>query len=81
MPKTTSQKLLKLNPQQRQDVLDQIKNYFSEEFDQEIGDLQAELFLEFIDSQLGKHFYNQGVHDTIREVQEMSSNLILLAKE
>ncbi|MBL4646355.1 MAG: hypothetical protein COA52_06380 [Hyphomicrobiales bacterium] len=40
-----------------------IQRYFSTELDQEIGDLGAELLLEFFGEKIGAYFYNQGLHD------------------
>ncbi len=41
-----------------------IQEYFREELDQEIGNLQAGLFLNFIAEEIGPFFYNKGVQDS-----------------
>ena len=40
-----------------------IQAYFSDELDQEIGQLPAELLLDFIGGKIGVHFYNRGLYD------------------
>lgn len=44
-------------------MTDEIKRYFLDERGEELGDLAALLFLEFIADKLGAHFYNLGVQD------------------
>lgn len=56
-------KKLDLSKQEKADILRLIQNYFSEELDQEIGMLPAELLLEFISQQVGPHHYNRGLRD------------------
>jgi len=41
-----------------------IQEYFQEELDHEIGNLQAGLFLNFIAEEVGPFFYNKGVRDS-----------------
>lgn len=64
-----------------QDLRDQLKTYFSDELDVEIGDLQADLFIDFLSITIGKDFYNQGVADTVAALKEKSDDLLLLIKE
>ncbi|OZM56277.1 hypothetical protein CIB95_12705 [Lottiidibacillus patelloidae] len=47
----------------KKEIINSIQAYFHEERDDEIGDLAAELLLDFFLEQIGPHFYNQGVHD------------------
>jgi uncharacterized protein (DUF2164 family) len=54
---------LDLNPDKRKLVLEKIKAYVSEDMDQDIGDLKAELFLYFIKDTCGKEYYNKGISD------------------
>jgi uncharacterized protein (DUF2164 family) len=46
------------------DVLVQkIKQYFSSELDQEIGQFDTEFLLEFFSKEIGVYFYNRGLSD------------------
>ena len=45
------------------EIIAKIKTYFLEEMDEEIGDLKAELVLDFIKENMGKLYYNMGVSD------------------
>ena len=40
-----------------------IKRYFYDERDEEIGDLQASFFLDFVLKEIGPSIYNQAVRD------------------
>ena len=54
---------LKLQKEQRDMLIANIRNYFLEERDEEIGDLSATLVLDFFITQLGPTLYNRGVND------------------
>lgn len=54
---------LELTDDQKTLALEQIKNYFYEERDEQIGDLQSRLLLNFIVEKIGPHIYNQAVMD------------------
>lgn len=49
--------------ERRADLLHKLKAYFREERDEDLGDLAANLLLDFIERELGPIFYNQGVKD------------------
>jgi uncharacterized protein (DUF2164 family) len=47
----------------RNQMTDEIKQYFLEERGEELGDLAAMLILEFFANKLAPHFYNKGIQD------------------
>ena len=49
--------------ERRADILYKLKAYFREERDEDLGDLAADLLLDFIGREIGPIFYNQGVKD------------------
>lgn len=49
--------------ERRADLLHKLKAYFQDERDEELGDLAANLLLDFIEREMGPAFYNQGVKD------------------
>jgi len=40
-----------------------IQLYFSEELNHEIGQFDAQFFLDFISEEIGPYFYNRGLYD------------------
>ncbi len=44
-------------------LVHKVKLHFSEELNQEIGQFDAELLLEFFSAELGAYYYNQGLRD------------------
>ena len=57
-----------------------IKNYFSKEREEEIGDLAAGLILEFIREELAPEFYNQGIYDSYKYMKDMTEDLLAIQK-
>ena len=45
------------------DLVARLQRYFRDELDQPIGDLPAEMLLDFIRSTVGPAFYNRGLYD------------------
>jgi uncharacterized protein (DUF2164 family) len=78
---------MKTNPdfqftkEQTEALRDSLKKYFADEYELEIGDLQADFFIEFLNKQVGKEYYNRGVLDTIEALKEKSADLVLLIKD
>jgi uncharacterized protein (DUF2164 family) len=68
-------------PEQTAEIRQALRHYFLTEFDLEIGDLQADLIIDMLDQQIGKHYYNRGVIETMSAVRDNTENLILLLKE
>jgi uncharacterized protein (DUF2164 family) len=66
--------------EKRDDMVSALKNYFSKERDEEIGDLAASLILAFIIEELAPEFYNQGVYDSYQYLQDMMEDLLSLQK-
>ncbi|WP_053217221.1 DUF2164 domain-containing protein [Virgibacillus senegalensis] len=52
-----------LTPQQKEEMTTAIKTYFSEERNEELGDLAASLILDFFMEKLAPKFYNLGIED------------------
>jgi uncharacterized protein (DUF2164 family) len=71
---------IKLTPAKKDEMVLAIRNYFSKEREEEIGNLAAVLMLEFITEKLAPEFYNQGVHDSYRCMQDMIEDLLAIQK-
>ncbi|MGF1776895.1 DUF2164 domain-containing protein [Vibrio nomapromontoriensis] len=48
---------------QRNDIIIQLQQYFSDELEQELGQFDAEFLLDFLIKKLGPAFYNKGLED------------------
>ncbi|MTH53793.1 DUF2164 family protein [Bacillus mangrovi] len=55
--------MIKLKKEAKAEMISKLQDYLYKEWDEEIGDLAAEIFLEYIGKELGPYFYNQGVED------------------
>lgn len=56
-------KKLALEKPARAEIVARIQRYFSEELDQPIGAIPAELLLGFFTETIGGYYYNQGLAD------------------
>lgn len=57
--------------EERQKVLvEKVQVYFEKELDQSIGQLKAEMILEFFVKELGPEIYNQAIDDAHTFIQE-----------
>jgi uncharacterized protein (DUF2164 family) len=70
-----------LPEESKQVLLQSIKQYFLEERDEDIGDLQAGFFLEFILKEVGPSIYNQAVKDAQAALQTAVADLDLTLHE
>ena len=64
-----------LPPETTKRTLASIKRYVAEHFEQEIGDLQAGLLLDFFLKEIGPSVYNSAVHDAQTYVQDRLTDL------
>ncbi len=69
---------IQLSKEIKEHMKEEIKQYFLDERDEELGDLAAALFLDFIIEKLGSELYNQGVSDSYKFMQEKSEDLLSL---
>lgn len=62
--------VMKLSRERKKQLSERVKAYFYNQRSEEIGDLQAELLLEFMINELGTTIYNQALDDAIKAVGE-----------
>jgi len=59
--------------------------YFSEELDQTMGTLPTEFLLDFVTSEIGPYYYNQGLRDAhaalMSKMEDFGEAIYLLEKE
>lgn len=71
---------IKISKETRTDLIAAIKNYFEKERDEELGDLAAGFFLDFILEELAPAFYNQGVYDSYQFMNVRCEDLLTILK-
>lgn len=67
---------IKLDKEKREDMLSAVKYYFLKERDEELGDLAASMFLDFIIKEIAPEFYNQGVYDSQKYMNDRLEELL-----
>lgn len=71
---------VKLTKEKRDFMLLEIKKYFLNERDEELGDLAAGLILDFMIEKLSSEFYNQGVYDAYKLMSERVEEILDIQK-
>ena len=66
---------IKLSAEKKKQLVASIKRYFLENLDEEIGDLKAELFLDFGLREIGACVYNQAIADAQTFFQDKVADL------
>jgi len=67
---------IKLTKEKREDMISAIKYYFLKEREEELGDLAAGMLLDFIIKDLAPEFYNQGVYDSQKYMNDRVEDLL-----
>ena len=71
---------IKLSKEKKDEMISSIKNYFLEERGEELGDLASSLILKFIIEELAPEFYNQGVYDSYKYMNDRIEDLLSIQK-
>jgi len=71
---------IKLSKEKRQDMIVAIKTYFLNEREEELGDLASSFLLDFITDKLAIEFYNQGVYDSYKFMNDKTEDLLDIIK-
>ncbi|MCK5585999.1 DUF2164 domain-containing protein [Candidatus Bipolaricaulota bacterium] len=66
---------IELSKDERERSIASIKQYFTEELDQDIGDLKSSLLLDFVLKEIGPVIHNRAVADAQARMQEMVAEL------
>lgn len=69
---------IELSKDVKDQIISEIKRYFSEERNEDMGDLAATLFLDFLIDHVGPAFYNQGIKDSISYMSDKVDDLYAL---
>jgi uncharacterized protein (DUF2164 family) len=68
-------KPIKFSREETKAIVDDIRDYFRNELDQDIGSIPAEMLMMFFADKMGAYFYNRGVYDAQVLVRERMDNL------
>jgi len=69
-------KPIEFSKEERAAITAKLRDYFARELDQELGQLPAEMLLDFIGKEIGGAFYNCGVHDAQQLVQQKAEDIV-----
>jgi len=73
--------VIELSKEEKSKAAAKIKEYIKENFETDIGNLQAGIFLDFIIQHVGIYCYNKGVADSLTFMTEKTDDLYLLMKD
>ncbi|HEX6133047.1 MAG TPA: DUF2164 domain-containing protein [Longimicrobiales bacterium] len=66
---------IRLSDERRVRVLESLKRYYADNFDEPLSDFRAEALLDFVIAELGPAVYNQGVRDACAALQGKLADL------
>lgn len=71
---------IEISKEKKDGMIDAIKKYFSNEREEDLGDLAAALILDFFIEKLGPEIYNQGIQDSYTYMNEKIQDLFEIQK-
>jgi len=71
---------IELNKETRILLIENLKRYYWNERNEELGNLAADLLLDFIVNDIGPHIYNKAVEDSYAYMNERTEDLLGLQK-
>lgn len=71
---------LTISKEEREKLISEIQEYFLEEREEELGNLAAGFILDFIVEHIAPTFYNQGIRDSIKYINERVEDMYGLEK-
>lgn len=69
-------KPIEFSKEERTVATGKLRDYFARELDQELSQLPAEMLLNFISKEIGGAFYNRGVQDAQKLVQQKAEDIV-----
>ena len=68
-------KPIKFSREETKAIVDEIRDYFRNELDQDIGSIPAEMLMMFVVDKMGAYFYNRGLYDAQGLIRERLDSL------
>ena len=56
-------KKIDFKPEEKRALVRKVRDYFDAEIDYPIGEIPAEMLLNFLQEEIGAYYYNKGLHD------------------
>jgi len=72
---------IQLSKEQKEDASSKLKEYMATEFDADIGNLQAGIFLDYITKNIGIYYYNKAITDAISFMTQKVDDMYELVKD
>jgi uncharacterized protein (DUF2164 family) len=69
-----------LTKEEREDMISAIQTYFLKEREEELGNLAANLILNFIIEEIAATFYNKGVYDSYKYMSDRIEDVLSIQK-
>ena len=66
---------IKLSPERRDQLVEDLQRFLAEEFDRELSDYQSGRLIDFLVRRLGAPVYNQAIQDARAAMQEKLDDL------
>jgi uncharacterized protein (DUF2164 family) len=66
---------IELTKQEIEDIIPSLQRYFREERDEELGELQAKLLLDYLLKEIAPYAYNRGVRDAEKYFRAKAEDL------
>jgi len=66
---------IKFTAQEKEQMIEKMQKYFSQELEQELGQFDADFLLDFIGKEIGSYFYNRGLYDAQQIISERVEQL------
>lgn len=66
---------IKFSKEEVEILANKIQLYCSEELDHEVGQFEAQFFLDFIVKEIGPYFYNRGLYDAQSILENRMENI------
>lgn len=61
---------IKLSDSRKREMIEEVQSYFRNEHDEPVGELKAEMFVDFFVEKLGPKIYNQAIADASTFIQD-----------
>ena len=71
---------IKISKEKKDEFTQLIKMFFEKERGENLGDLGSSILLDFITKEIGPEFYNQGVLDSYKYINERTEDLLSIQK-
>lgn len=71
-------KKITLSKEEKEKALEEIKSFFFNERNEDIGNIASEIFLDFISDKIAPYYYNLGITDAQKYIKDRADDLFEL---